>query len=93
MRRIGILGTIAAAAMAGMGPLVRGHHDVGSTRYSGHRPSRGRLMPHQGKREIARRLAQAARDEERQRARAELHPFYAAIMDTNRLSRRRRAVG
>lgn len=53
--------------------------------------NRSRYTPHQGEREIARRVRQAARDEQRQRERADNH-FGAVAMNVERLSRRGRPV-
>lgn len=53
--------------------------------------SRSRSLPHQGEREIARRVRQAARDEQRQRERAD-NNFGAVAMNVERLSRRGRPV-
>lgn len=48
------------------GPYLFGNagHHKGSTRYIGGRPSTSKYKPHQGKREIARRLRQMQRNGE-----------------------------
>lgn len=84
--------SIASMAALALGmPFVREHH-MGRSRYSsGQKPTRSRYLPHQGKREIARRKAQAARNEQRQRARAAQDPYFAK-WGINRKSRRGLAV-
>lgn len=69
---------LSALDMVSCAPLhPTGKHHKGSTRYpTGHKPNRSHYRPHQGEREIARRLRQKARDEQRQRERAEqMHEF------------------
>lgn len=91
--------SIMAAAMASvamMGSRVFGasaiSHVVTQNQKSGKRlVNRSRYTPHQGEREIARRLRQAARDEQRQRERSDNH-FGAVAMNVERLSRRGRPV-
>lgn len=64
MRRAGMLGALAAGLTMTVGPVLATDHHRGRTRYpTGHaRNGRGHGIPHQGEREIARRLRQRARD-------------------------------
>jgi hypothetical protein len=96
--RISTLSALAAAVAAGMSARlsnrVYGDRAIGraitmSKKAKVYGASAFRHLPHQGNREIERRLRQAARNEERQRARA-AKLFYNPGID--RLSRRGRAV-
>lgn len=91
--------SIMAAAMASvamMGSRVFGasaisHVTTQNQKRAKKLVNRSRYMPHQGEREISRRVRQAARDEQRQRERADNH-FGAVAMNIERLSRRGRPV-
>lgn len=91
--------SIMAAAMASvamMGARVFGDANIRYATTQGQKNAKrliakSRYTPHQGEREIARRLRQAARDEQRQRERADNH-FGAVAMNVERLSRRGRPV-
>lgn len=97
MRRIGIIG--ASAALLGLAAAessrVYGAENIQRVITQAKKNRRyvrmSGTMPHQGKREIARRLRQCARDEDRQRNRAERSVF-AQLHDAERLSRRGRIV-
>ncbi len=60
-----------AAASIGIGPVLRTEHHMGRTRYpAGYKPRKGYYFkPHNGEREIARRLRQAERNAEKRRDR------------------------
>lgn len=74
MFNVGLAASAALSAldMVSLAPLhPTGKHHKGSTRYpTGHKPNRSHYRPHQGEREIARRLRQKARDKQNQEARA-----------------------
>lgn len=82
---------LALTAAAPVGPV----HHMGRSRYpTGHKPNRSCYRPHQGEREIARRLRQKARDEQRQRDRAKSGSaaIRALLAKTDRVSRRGRVI-
>lgn len=92
--------SIMAAAMAsaalGIGHRVFGAANIAEaidrSRKAGKRfVNRSKYMPHQGEREIARRLRQEARNIERQKVRAS-YDFYAVSLDCDRVSRRGRLI-
>ncbi|QZP06818.1 hypothetical protein [Caenibius sp. WL] len=67
------LGKLVAAAAASVGMGIRTPHHMGRTRYAPgwKHVGDGRYMPHQGKREIARRLRQAEAIERKRAERIE----------------------
>lgn len=70
MRGLGILAGMGALLA---GPALATPHHKGGTRYPvGQKPNSNRYTPHQGEREVARRLRQQKRDRERQQLR---HPM------------------
>ncbi len=92
--------------LAGLAALTAGApHHMGRTRYpAGHKPGGYRFRPHNGNREVARRLRQRERDIRNQEARAitrlGTHAFVATYRDahgfdadTIRVSRRGRIMG
>lgn len=95
IRRALSAGAAVALAAAGTiaGPFMGRQHHMGRTRYAhGRRPRYSAYRPHQGEREIARRLAQAERNEQRQLERMEAERqnmnWLAIAAGTNRMSRR-----
>jgi len=85
-----VIGAMASAGLLAVAAQP-GHH-MGPARYSaGQRPRRSWYVPHQGPREIARRLRQEERNRDNQIIRADGN-FAYQIMGAARVSRRGRIL-
>lgn len=82
--------SIIGAALSLATGIFSRPHDYGRSRYptGWAKVGRGKYRPHQNEREIARRLRQAERNEERQRARASTVTAIPADRAPTRVSRR-----